>query len=79
MHIASAGDPTPRLARFVVVNCCVQFWYWGPMSEANKTIAASPVFKLPNIYPFIHKEYSWPDFVAQVMTNLQDDKVRAAG
>ncbi|KAF6253875.1 hypothetical protein COO60DRAFT_1544256 [Scenedesmus sp. NREL 46B-D3] len=52
----------------------VQFWYWGPMSEANKTMAASPVFQLPNSYPFIHREYSWPDFVAQRMTNLQDEK-----
>ncbi|WIA13183.1 hypothetical protein OEZ85_006775 [Tetradesmus obliquus] len=51
----------------------VQFWYWGPMSEANKTMASSPVFKLPNSYPFIHKEYSWADFVAQRMTNLHDE------
>jgi hypothetical protein len=49
------------------------------MSEVNKTVAASPVFKLPNIYPFIHKEYSWADFVAKVMTNLQDAKVRGTG
>jgi hypothetical protein len=46
------------------------------MSEANKTMAASPVFKLPNSYPFIHREYDWRDFVAKRMTNLQDEKVR---
>jgi hypothetical protein len=56
--------------------CCLQFWYWGPMAAANRTMAASPVFKLPNSFPVIHREYSWRDFVAQRMTNLQDDKVR---
>lgn len=60
----------------ILLTVCVQFWYWGPMSEANKTMASSPVFKLPNSYPFIHKEYSWADFVAQRMTNLHDETVR---
>jgi hypothetical protein len=46
------------------------------MSEANKTMVSSPVFRLPNSFPFIHREYSWRDFVAQRMSNLQDKKVR---
>ena len=64
-----------RLAPVPLCRLLLQFWLWGSMTQAEKAMEASPVFKLPGITAAIQKELDWTSFVVDIMTNLHDDKV----